>query len=362
MAKTQTGVRGLYLKHGRYVYQPPQVRGVRPPRVHLRTSDLGEALQLMQDIKDRGTVAAKAAPTASLAEEFRRAKQASGEHRSGYTTRASASALRRLGAHLGSTPPQAVGAVEILAWRNAMLSEELSRASVASYMRAAQSFFTWLEESGRIARSPFGDLPKRAFPQSIPTRRDQYCTKDQRDRLIAECQDPDLKAVLFLGFHAGLRRAEILAVRPHWIATGPDGAPTHIRVQNEAGADGTQPFSVKDGQPKVVPISRPLAGFLTDYGFASRSPYLIKPHHRHGKSLYRWDWKRAFKTYVTAKGLPWVGAHTMRHTFITLLLSAPPDKRPSILHLARWTGNGIGVLMKSYAHLIDDPDLINAAN
>jgi hypothetical protein len=36
-------------------------------------------------------------------------------------------------------------------------------------------------------------------------------------------------------------------------------------------------------------------------------------------------------------------------------------RRPSLLHIARWTGTGEAVLMRTYAHLVDDRGLIDAA-
>ena len=65
---------------------------------------------------------------------------------------------------------------------------------------------------------------------------------------------------------------------------------------------------------------------------------------------------------MKAQGLPWVTPHVMRHTFVSLLLSADSAHRPSLLHIARWTGTSESVLMRTYAHLFDDPRLINAAS
>ena len=132
-------------------------------------------------------------------------------------------------------------------------------------------------------------------------------------------------------------------------------------MQNEKGDDGTHPFVIKDTEPKVIPLAEPLIEFLVEYGI-DKSPYLIKPDKAHGNYVYRWEWKKIWGTYMKSQGLGWVTAHTMRHTFVTLLLSAPPEKRPSLLHVSRWTGDSTDVLKKSYAHLLEDRALINAAN
>ena len=49
-----------------------------------------------------------------------------------------------------------------------------------------------------------------------PAPRVLFCTKAQRDLLIAKCDREDLKLVLMLGFHAGLRKNEIIQAVPFW--------------------------------------------------------------------------------------------------------------------------------------------------
>ncbi len=36
------------------------------------------------------------------------------------------------------------------------------------------------------------------------------------DLLISECPDRELKFILYCGFHAGLRKGEIVQARPEW--------------------------------------------------------------------------------------------------------------------------------------------------
>ncbi len=354
------GFPGLQKKHGKFCYQPPMRGGLRPRLIHLSTESMAEAVRMADAIRRKQFFAESTEPLAALADAFLTAKAAEGEHKSAVTTATARAALRRFQGAV-KCPPREISTAKIREWKAAMLAEGLSRASVSGYMRYAQSFCTWLEREGKVLRNPFAG-EKNLFPKSIPTRRGRVCDKATRDRLIAECDYPPLKAVLYIGFHAGLRKNEILNIRPDWISRAPDGTPTHIHIRNERGADGGIAFAVKDSEAKTVPVSTPLALFLRDEYGLDHSPYLIRPDKPASKYRYRWEWKRRWATYMRAQGVPWVTVHTMRHTWFTLLLSAPPGTQPSLLHLERWSGTSAETIKKHYAHLVEDSNLINAAN
>ncbi|HRQ87318.1 MAG TPA: tyrosine-type recombinase/integrase [Bacteroidia bacterium] len=349
---------GLYQKRGYFYYQPPQKNGERPDPVALRTKIFEEAVVRMAELKDTARIEAAQSPMADLVKTWLRTKAAGKEHRSANTTRTAKPALNKFLAHF-RCEPKAVDTAAVARWKTALFAEGLSGATVAGYMRYCQSFFSWLRKQGLVFANPF---TKSVFPESVPTRRGKACTKEQRDQLLANCTYPHLKAVLFIGFHAGLRRDEILNLRPEWLIFDGDGRLTHIHVHNEEAAEGTKRFEIKDATPKIVPVSDPLANFLqNEYGL-ERRPYIVAPEFKPGKHTYRWDFKRRWKTYMKSQDLAWVTPHTMRHTFVSLLLSARTPDRPSTSHLARWTGTGEKTLEKSYAHLFDDPKMINAAN
>lgn len=348
---------GLYLKKEWYYYRGPQREGVRPAAIALRTRDLAEALRLVGEINSREYLKATREPMAALVEHWLTAKRRSGAHRSETTTRTARTALNRF----LTAFPIAATAVEPKAvdrWKGDLLDEGLSTATIAGYLRYAQSFFAWLVQRGKVIQNPFDRV---SFPKSLPTKRELVCTRAERDRLTAWCLHPDLKAALMLGFHAGLRRNEILQMRPHWILRDEHGWPRHIRIQNEAARADLPAFTVKDGDKKIVPISTRLAKFLVfEHRIPPGADFVVGNQYRPGAAEYRWDWKRPWRRHVRACGLPWVSPHVMRHTFVSLLLSGNPARRPSLLHISRWTGTGVEVLMRTYAHLVDDPGLIDA--
>lgn len=361
MAKNRTGVRGLYLKAGRYVYQPPMVKGVRGKPVFLQTADFTKAVQLVDEIKRANFVRQQTRPLDELVNAYLVAKIRHGEHKGQITTLSAKPGIDRFAAFMKCQADQ-VTPERIRAWKASMLDEGLSRASVAGYMRYAQSFCSWLKREGELLSNPF-EGQKALFPKSIPTKREEFCSKEERDQLIRNCEFLPLKAVLFIGFHAGLRRNEILNIRPDWIIKNGAGRPLYFHVQNERNEDGDGlAFTVKDSEAKMVPITEPLADFLVDEYGLDHSPFLIRPDMKPGKNKYRWEWKKRWATYMKGQGLEWVTVHTMRHTWFTLLLSAPPEVRPSLLHLERWSGTNTETIKKNYAHLLEDRNLINAAN
>lgn len=379
MSKKKKGsacIKGLYRKRDKFVFQPPMKNGKRPPAIFLNTTDFAEAVNMADDLAKREMIRSTAEETADLVKEWLAEKAKSRRHKTKVTTESARASLKRFTDRFPTL--RSITANNLVAWRDEMAAERkrirddsgleaetdepaLSLASINGYLRYSQSFVSWLEKTGRIHRSPFSQVTD-LFPRKIPTRRASHCTKEQRDQLIANCEHLELKAVLFFGFHAGLRRAEILNLRPSWLIRDEAGRPSHIHVRAESGADGTTAFTIKDDEEKVIPMTDPLIDFVISHGIDQRSPYLIAPEIRGGRYKYRWEFKRRWKSYVESQGLPEVTPHTMRHTFVTLLLSAPPEVRPSLLHLERWTGDDVATLKKSYAHLIEDRTLINAAN
>jgi len=142
-----------------------------------------------------------------------------------------------------------------------------------------------------------------------------------------------------------MRKAEIIEARPDWF----DLKSRTIRVQK------TDTFRPKDREERTVPITKEFKAFLKSYGL--RSPFMLQPNVGHGKSRYRWDFRRPWAEYMAAHQCSWVTPHIARHTFASLLASAGV----SIYKIAKWLGDDVRVVDQHYAKLIPQDTDIEAA-
>ena len=314
-------LRGLYRKSdtGIWYYQPPMIKGVRPRAISLETKDLEEATEAYFRTAENAQREFSAESVRMEAVRFLRAKSASGRH-TARTTEETEAILEQFIAFTKNPPIKAVRPSHILAWRDAMAERNLSPATIKTSMGRISAFFTWAVRDGLIDEHP---CKRVDMPRATPTRTEKYCTREERDRIIAAAPADrlDLQAALWLGFFAGLRRLEISEAHRDWV----DLAAGVLHVKR------TATFLPKGKRDRMVRISPRLAKFLAHYLEAvpavPGSPYLIRPDKLPGKVKgargkkawrYRYDVRRSFTSLCTSVGLPWVNRHTMRHTFATL--------------------------------------------
>jgi integrase len=141
--------------------------------------------------------------------------------------------------------------------------------------------------------------------------------------------------VLFCGFHAGLRKNEIIEARPFWFDLG--NGLLHLRK--------TSTINFKDREERTIPLTKAFSSFLVGYGL--KEPYMLRPEVVHGVNRYRYDFTRPFAIHAKACELDWVTPHTMRHTFASLLASAGV----SLYKISVWLGDAPRVVDGRYARL-----------
>jgi len=219
-----------------------------------------------------------------------------------------------------------------------------------TYVRWIRAFYKSLIERGRIRSNPCDGVK---MGRMRPAARRSTITKDQVALLIEQCTDESLKFVLFCGFHAGMRKHEAIEARPEWFDLGTG----HIHI------GPTPTWLPKDRERRSVPLSKAFKAFLATYGL--RTPYMLAPDVRPGKSIYRYDFERAYKKHIATvnskgekdaaeAGVKWVAIkctfHDARRTFASQLVSAGV----SVYKVARWLGDGVAVVEKHYGHLQPD--------
>lgn len=231
---------------------------------------------------------------------------------------------------------QDVTTAEVQGWYEA-IRKRTTESTAQSYVMVVRSFFRWASDIERVRidnpvqRIRLARLPKRS--------RKQFANKKQRDELVKDAPTDDLRFILFCGFFAGMRRDEISEARVGWFDL--QQGLTHIQR--------TDTFRTKDREDRTIPMTKPFRKFLRSY-LGKRPPeqFALKPEVKHGKSRYRYDFRRPFMDYVRSKGLGWVTPHVCRHSFASLLAS----EGVSIYKIAKWLGDDVRVTQDHYAHLL----------
>jgi integrase len=219
--------------------------------------------------------------------------------------------------------------------------EELKQAgrsadTVRTYAQAVRTFVGFLVKE-RLHHGV--GFEKFDLPEGGLAGRKNWLTSEVANRVIAESKDPDLTFVLLCGFDAGLRKSEIIAAKVSWFDLGAG----LLHVQNDPAAG----FILKDRENRAIPLTEKFKKFLEGH-LAGRNPnsYVLKPEQAKGKTEYRYDFKRLLYTHFKCCGVV-CSIHDMRRSFASNRVS----QGRSIYKVAKWLGDGVVVVEKSYAHL-----------
>jgi integrase len=369
--RSEFGVKGLYQKRGWFYYAAPTPKGgSRPAAVALLTNDLVTAIGKVQEhrVKSQteaalrsGTVAVAlekylaakatdAAPTkraresilnrfvkdtgnpktaeitAELIEQWR-ASLAAGTGNKRKVAKAAAKAAEAAAATTGKASGQRRSRVPDQEPKESEVEESdpagLSGATVRSYLITLRAFVNWLREEGYVTGDPMKKM-KRQF-RVARTRRQEFVSVAERDRLLAAAELPDyLGLVLHLGFFAGLRDGEMLAMTKDWVWLAEDGSRGTITVQET-------PVTLRNGKPwrwrpktremRTIPMHPRLLEFVKAYGL--REPFMVAPHKPRwpdeSMNCKRFECKKALHAAAENAGIPHLTFHKMRHSFATHL-------------------------------------------
>lgn len=338
MKLTKKANRGVYMR-GKIYWLAIQRNGVRR-FVSLETGDYVEALTRADRIRGIESFIPAKTELQKAIDSYLSEKVAAGIYTNA-TVRITKSILEEFQKIIGDTPLELVSSKHAAA-HYARLQDRVKETTAQIHMRALKAFFNHF----RKGNNPFDGIQLKKV---IHYARTKFCTKAQRDAIIAAATSDEMRFVLYAGFHAGMRKNEIIEARVGWFMVGEDGGAVH--VQN------TESFTVKDKEARAIPLTPDFSQFLKGF-LEGREPheYAVKPGRVRQKAsaVYRWDFFRPFHDVVKAAGCPWVTAHVMRHTFASLLV----QNGVSIYKVAQWLGDGVGVVEKHYAHLsTEDPDI-----
>jgi len=339
--KAQNPMRGIYLRGNVYWLQLPMTNGVRPKPITLETEDAEEAIKRANEFRDNPELN----DSKTLDDEID--TFVAYKLRMREWTKSTAKKKNMLTAFAKTQPASqsAAGITTVILqkYHDQLLKLGTSDSTVHGYMMTLRSFFTWAVEVARIIRRNPVDGVKVVKTEG--KAREDFATLDLVRKLIAEAPDDDMRFILYCGFHAGLRKQEIIQARPFWF----DLKNGMLNLRKTA----TMEF--KDREERSIPLTGEFREFMRHYGL--REPFVLRPDVAQGKSLYRYDFRLPFESYMKSQGVEWLTTHIMRHTFASLLASSGV----SILKIATWLGDDVGTVQKHYAKLLPgDQDIEKA--
>jgi integrase len=223
-----------------------------------------------------------------------------------------------------------------------------STETVRSYTKNLKAFRRWLIDQGLVR-----ELDELSMPDAPPVGRKNYLEQTEMDRVIAAVKPEypakakpatierakesadDLRFILHCGFNAGLRRKEISEARVDWFNL--KKGLLHVFSNGS--------FTTKDHEGRSIPLKKPFLEFLKTY-LAGKTGYALAPDKVKGKGAYRFDANRRVRSHFRACKVrcTW---HDMRRSFASNLVS----KGESIYIVAKWLGDGVSVVERSYGHV-----------
>lgn len=339
-------VRGLY-KRGEVYWFSRQLHGKRA-FVSLETGDLEEAIRRRREILEAGVLPDGEA-LHHLVERYVAACRSSGKW-SLASADSKLPVLRCWAADFGDVTPESVTTEQLRAWHDRR-ARATSPSTAYGNLMLLRGFFNWCHLEARLtSRNPAEPLTARRNPARVPqpksAARADFCTPELRDHLLAACPRDDLRFILYCGFHAGLRKAEIIEARAEWF----DLHAGLLHLRKHSG------ITFKDSEERTIPLTQEFRDWMKKNG--PRTGYILAPwKEQRGRSLYRYDFERFYSDFMTAQGCRWVTPHIMRHTFASLLASAGV----SIFKIATWLGDEVRVVEKHYAKLLPKDSEIERA-
>ena len=160
---------------------------------------------------------------------------------------------------------------------------------------------------------------------------------------IEECQREDLKYVLFCGFHAGLRRGEIMHSRISWFDLKRRVLTIPGKERQKLPSGKSYDWKSKDGESREIPLSSGFSAFLETFLAEPKRDFCLLSKKRSASGLF--DFRAPFQKFMKQKERPDVTRHAMRHSWITELCNSGNH---SITEIAAWSGDTVETIETNY--------------
>lgn len=250
--------------------------------------------------------------------------------------------LLKAGKDMGLDSPEGLTEGMVRVWL-AGLRERLPEKTANHYLAHLKQFAKWLVKSGRMYSDPCKGV-EGALVDFVP--RDVFLEAGEVRKLLDAARrlgDAELELILLLACEAGLRHGEISAARAEWVDLS-RGMITVPAVERDAS------WARKGRAGRKKKVSVEMVGELREW-FARNGvpePYLLQPSRRKGKSVYRYEFRKKLRNFLTKQGFPAVTVHDLRRSFGSNRVSAGV----SIEQVANWMGIDPRTVWKHYARFI----------
>ncbi len=355
-------IKGLYEKRGWFYYQPPTGDdGTRPKAVALGTRDFLEAINLSYSERERFQLVADAVRgrMSEAIEQYLKEKLAAREH-SPKTSYNTGKALHQICTEMGSPLLSELNDKKFDAWAKNLRARKcrvaisvkeaavtvrerkktsVSDSAVAAYSRMLRAFINWCHGQGKILKKPSKSIPSGRCKK---TRKMRFTSFEERDLLLDRVTQPELAFIYHVGFLAGLRFGEMLAMEPDWLWFSDDGKQGKIRVQE------TRFWKPKDKEAREIPLAPRLLQFLKKWPLGGGFVLMPKKDSFPEAPKYRYNPEVSFRKHASNCGVSWLTYHDMRHSFGAHLL----QRGATIADVADLLGDNVIVTEKHYAGLM----------
>lgn len=245
-----------------------------------------------------------------------------------------------------------VGNAEVRAWVAELQTSGLSAASTRKAVFALRSALDAAVADRRIAINAAASVPLPS--EKAPEQR--FLSRDDVDTLAdaVEGVSPRRRVVVILGALCGLRWGEIAGLRRGRV----DVLRSEITVcETAVQIDGK---AVQFGEPKTkgsrrrIPVARSVMAeidaHMAEFVRPESDALLVTGSHggpQHRGTFHRHVWTPA----VRAAGLEPLRPHDLRHTFVSLLVTAGAN----VKQVSTWAGHSsVTVTLDTYTHLFRD--------
>jgi integrase len=274
--------------------------------------------------------------------------------------------------HLGAIPLRKLHLADVKGWhatlaqRGGADERPLSKQTVWHAHRVLHRALTYAVELDLLPRNVAGGKPGR--PPMVRRREAASLTPEQHAELMHKLAGHPFYPIALLALASGARRGELLALR--WSDVDLDGASLRIaRSLEETGAG----LRFKEPKTQHGRRSMPLAPQAVEalrahrrgqlelrmaLGLGRPAPDALVFATPEGEPMSPDKLSRDWRRLMDSLGLPPIGFHALRHTHVSMLISAGVD----VLSVSRLLGHGSpAITLNVYSHLFTNKDAAAAA-